>query len=213
MNGPTRRVGIEHTLLLVDSGKKRGSIQSRESAKNNVACLAEKFFQEHRSPEVYVNLFFSRGSELRKKDQEDIARAVARTVHSHLPSEGQHAWVEYRIGSGQPIEVDLISIFRTTSFGRKHWAWREAGEVHRNAVDFLQRAINAKARTARRCLSKCDECWLLIVAPSTRGEFIYPDDFSLRYTYDSAFGQLRFLDDFSGEAVRLNTIPAEIRNL
>jgi hypothetical protein len=215
VNGPVRRVGIEHTLVLIDSHKKHGSVlKKRESAKDNITRLAEKFFQKYEAPEVYVSLFFSRWSELRKRDQEYIAQAVARTVYNNLPSEGQHRYVEYSIGSGQPIEVDLISIFRTTDFGHEHWEWGEAGEVYRNAVDFLKHAIEAKARKITECLSKCDECWLLLVAPSKKpAGFIYPDDLSLRYIYNSAFEQTWFLDDLSGKAARLNTVSAGIRDM
>jgi hypothetical protein len=210
----SKRIGIEQTLVLVDGGKRRGSIKSRESAKDKITCLAEEFFQEYEPREVYVSLFFNPGCELRKREEKDIARAVAETVSRNLPPEGRYCWVKYRLGSGQPIEVDLISIFRTTNFGNEHWGWQEAGEVHRNAIDYIQRRIEAKARTIRTCLSKCDECWLLVVAPSrTPAGFIYPDDFSLRYTYNSAFARSWFLDDSSGETVRLNTAPAEIRDI
>jgi hypothetical protein len=103
--------------------------------------------------------------------------------------------------------VDLISIFRTTNFGTEHWSWREAGEVHRDAVKYLQSAIDKKMPKLQQCLTKCDQCWLLIVAPSrTPAGFIYPDDASLEVRYRSDFEQTWFLDDFSGKAVRLNTV-------
>lgn len=208
--GAARRIGVEHTLLLVDKRRKRASIQSYESAKNNITAAAERICLEKEPPEVYVGLFFNNSCKPRKRDEERIARAVAETVMRNLPSKGEHVWVRYELGSGQPIEVDLISIFHTTDFGREHWQWHEAGNVYRNAIEHLQRTIDGKTHTFQTCLAKCDECWLLIVAPSwTPAGFIYPDESSVKHAYTCSFQQTWFLDDFSETAVRLSTVGPE----
>ena len=139
--------------------------------------------------------------------EERIARAVAETVMANFPVDEKPVWVRYELRSGQPIEVDLISIFRTTNFGLEHWQWHEAGEVHRRAIVHIQRAMDRKALKLETCLIKCDECWLLLVAPSwTPAGFIHPDDVTLKHTYTSGFHQAWLLDDFSGDIVKLNTI-------
>jgi hypothetical protein len=208
VDGGAKRIGIEHTLILVDDGKKRGSVQSRESAKNNITVLAERFFNENNLPEVYVGLFFNSAWTPRKRDQERIAQAVAQTVKNNFPSDGEPVWVYYDLSSGQPIEVDLISIFRTTNFGTEHWQPHEAGEVHRRAIVHIQRSMDRKAAKLTNCLTKCDECWLLLVAPSrTPAGFVHPDDTTLKHTYTSGFHESWMLDEVSGGVVRLNTVP------
>jgi hypothetical protein len=77
--GSAQWIGIEHTEVLVDPGKKRGSIQSRVAAMNKITTLAERLFRHNEAPETYVGLFFSRAWIPKNQEEERIALAVAST--------------------------------------------------------------------------------------------------------------------------------------
>ena len=206
-----RRIGVELTRIYVDAPEEPNSLQSREAGKTRITRLAERFFNEKNLSEVYVDLFFNRTWQPYRNQEERIARAVAQVVFDNFPSEGQQVWVKYRLGSAQPIEVDLISIYRTQDFGRDRWRWREAGEVKKEAITDIQSEIDKKLRKVNECLTKCDECWLLIVVPSwTPAGMVHPARSSLEHTYTSQFSRVYLLNHSYGAVTLLNTIAASL---
>jgi hypothetical protein len=205
------RIGIEHTQVYIDSAKKRGSLQSCEAAKTRIIQLAEQHVQEAALPDVYVSLFFNLTWLPERKQEERIAQAVAQTVIDNLPPEGKSVWVTYQLHSGQPIEVDLIGIHRISDFGDKRWSAQEAGQPVNDAIKRIQGSIDSKEGKLRNCLQKCDEFWLLIVAPSwTPAGMIHPDAASLEHTYSSSFARIYFLNHSYGTVIQLNTKPASV---
>jgi hypothetical protein len=209
VNRGSTKIGIEMTQVYVDPGRRRGSLQSRETAKSRIMRAAEKIVQEAGTPDVYVFLFFNRTWSPDPKQDDRIAHAVAQTVINNIPPEGESVWVQYQLHSTQPIDVDLISIHRITDFGDERWCWLDAGEPVKNAIAHLQRTIDCKAPKLQDCLMKCDECWLLIVAPSwTPAGMVHPDLNSLEHTYISPFDRAYFLNHESyWTATRLLTKP------
>jgi hypothetical protein len=205
------KIGIEHTLVYIDDAKKRGSLQSREAAETRIIQIAEKYVQEAALPDVYVSLFFNLIWLPERKQEERIAQAVAQTVIDNLPPEGKSVWVTYQLHSGQPIEVDLIGIHRINDFGDKRWSSHEAGQPVKDAIKRIQESIDSKERKLRSCLQKCDECWLLIVAPSwTPAGMIHPDAASLEHTYSSSFTRIYFLNHSYGTVTQLITKSASV---
>src|SRR5207244_3619213 len=100
------------------------------------------------------------------KGEPRIAEAVARIVHDDMPLEGNSTELECRYGSAQPTEVDLILINRVHPVVEHNWSWTEYSCVERNAVPYVENTIGKKIDVYRSCSAKCDECWLLIVAPA-----------------------------------------------
>jgi hypothetical protein len=140
-----------------------------------------------------VSLFFCLQGPLRAKPRLKIARRVAQVVHDNMPPEGESVQLECRIG--QPIAVDAISINRLQPVDRHRWTWPEVGVVETNAIPLFEAAIKKKATKLDDCLQNCDECWLLIVAPSFKPSgMIHPDKHSLSHTYASPFSRTYFLD-------------------
>src|ERR1035437_10723840 len=119
-----------------------------------------------------------------------------------MPAEGKSVQLEYRIN--QPIEVDLININRVHPVDRHQWTCPEMGVVQTDAIALLEEAIKKKTKRLSDCLRNCDECWLLIVAPSFNPSgMIHSDTDSLSHTYASPFGRTYFLDFGRGRLFQL----------
>jgi len=78
------------------------------------------------------------------------------------------------------------------------------GTVQINAIPLLEGAINKKTEKLDDCLRCCNECWLLIAAPSFKPSgMIHPDEHSLSHAYASRFSRTYFLDFGHGSLVQL----------
>jgi hypothetical protein len=203
------RTGIEITRVYIDKATKRDSLQSRETGMNNITRDAEQIFNERNSISIYVDLHFNRNWKPNKRRDREIARSVAETVlaqAARLP-DGESRWVHYTLHSGHPIEVDLIWISRISDFGTNRWNWREAGEPVNDVRHLIQAAIDNKQERLAACLQKCDECWLLVVAPScTPAGMVHADESSLVHTYICNFQRTYLLNDSFNAASTLNTV-------
>ena len=78
------------------------------------------------------------------------------------------------------------------------------GDVQTDAIALLEGAIKEKSQRLDDYLHRCDECWLLIVAPSFKPSgMIHPDKRSLSHAYASPFGRTYFLDFGLGSLFQL----------
>jgi hypothetical protein len=202
-----QKIGIELTEMFKVDGETKLVQQSIEATKERITVAAKKIYSEClNSPPAHVALFFCLQVPLKAKRCWEIARCVAQFVHDKMPPEGESVQLKCSIGGpgGKPIAVDLISINRVHPVNHNKWSWPEAGAVETNAVPLFEKAIRKKATKLDECLQKCDECWLLIVAPSFKSSgMIHPDGDSLSHTYASPFSRTYFLDFGRGRVVRL----------
>jgi hypothetical protein len=199
-----RRIGIEVTQIFKAAGQTAGSPQALEATKEAITVAARTCAEALSTPPAYVSLFFSLKQPRERKVIQDIARRVAQVVHDKMPPEGQSARLEPRMGSVQPREVDLILINRVHPVERHEWNWSEMGGVETDAIRRIEKAIEGKAVKFDSYLSNCDECWLLIVAPSLKPSgMIHPDKRSLSQIYASPFSRIYFLDFGRGIVTRL----------
>jgi hypothetical protein len=199
------RIGVEITEIFVEPGHNPKSRQAIAAARHRVTTAAENLAIELGTPPASVTLFFNWTRPLLRKFEPKIAEAVASVVHDNMPSEGQSIELECRHDSVQPTEVDLILVNRAHATN-KHWSWTEASRVERNAIPYVENAIFKKGDVYRRCLEKCDQCWLLIIAPSPNAAGgIRADDASLAHSYQSPFHRTYLFDDAFGHLHRLKT--------
>jgi hypothetical protein len=204
-----RRLGIEITEIFVHAGRNRNARQAIAAARDRITATARDIAIELGTPPACVTLFFNSTRPLLRKGESRIAEAVARVVHDNMPPEGDNTELECRYGSVQPIEVDLILVNRAHPVSEHRWSWTEMSRVERNAVPYVENAICRKINVYRSCSGKCDECWLLIVAPSPNASGgIRPDEASLAHTYRSPFDRTYIFDDAFGRLHRLNTLSS-----
>ena len=147
-----------------------------------------------KSPPAFVSLYFTLSRHMRPRACEAIAHRVARTVHENKPPVGESVKLEYS-GGLQPIEVDLIIIGRDYPRATSTWIWPEYASIQTDAISTLEHRIDEKNRKLPSYLRHCDECWLLIVAPSFKSSGnIHPDEYSISHAYPSSFSRTYFLD-------------------
>jgi hypothetical protein len=201
-----RKIGIELTRVFKSGGGTQSSQQSIEATKDEIVVAARTYSECLNSPPAHVSLFFSLQRPLPSKARQKIARRVAQVVHDNMPPEGKSVRLDCGAGGprNQPIEVDLILINRVHPVDRPRWGWIEMGAIQMNAIELLEAAIKEKAQRLDDYLRRCDECWLLIVAPSFKPSGkIHPDEHSLSHTYASPFSRTYFLDFGHGSLFRL----------
>jgi hypothetical protein len=205
----TRRIGIEITRIYIDSSERKNSLQSLEATKTRVTDLSKEIFEKGSETRTgSVTLFFNLTRPLRRYEEKNIAGAVSETIRRNFPPMGEAVELECHPSSVQPAEVDLILVNRVYPYYR--WDWTEAGIVQKDAVAHIQSAINDKAQRIETYLTSCDECWLLIVAPSMRPSGkIHPDRDSLENTYVSPFAKTYYLNFGRGAVACLKTVPAQ----
>lgn len=190
-----RKLGIEVTQVFKTDGKR--SPQTIETTKEAITVFSQNYAESMNLPPADVSLFFSLQKPLRKNAQMAIAHRVAKVVRDNMPLPGSSVFLEYakRGSRDQPIEVDLIGINRVHCVDRHRWNWPEAGSVLTDAASQLENKIRDKSKKLDAYLRCCDECWLLIVAPSFKpAGMIHPDTHTLSRIYASCFGRTYFLD-------------------
>jgi hypothetical protein len=204
------QLGIKITEIFVDHGGKRNSRQGIAAARHRITDIARDAAIKSKTPPASVTLFFNWTQPLLRQNEPTIAEAVEKVVHDNMPPAGENAELECWYGSIQPTEVDLILINRAYPVDEHQWSWTEASRVEKNAIPHIELAIRKKIDVYARCLKKCNECWLLIVAPSPNASGgIRPDEASLSHTYRSPFDRTYVFDDTFGCLHRLNTLKFE----
>jgi hypothetical protein len=201
-----QKIGIELTQVFKAAGETKYLQQSIEATKEEITAAARRHSEFLNSPPAHVSLYFCLQRPLNnKKIKQGIARRIAQFVHDNMPPEGESVQLKCGIAGpvGRPVAVDLISINRVHSVDRQRWTWPEAGVVETNAIPLLEVAIKKKAQKWDACRQNCDECWLLVVAPSFKPSgMIHPDKHSLSHTYASPFSTY-FLDFGRGRLCQL----------
>jgi hypothetical protein len=169
--------------------------QSVEATKEAITVAARAYCEYVlKAPPAFVSLFLTLSRHIKPKACREIAQRVAQAVHENMPSEGEVVKLEYRRGGVQPIEVDEIIIGRDYPRATHKWTWPEYASIQTDAIRTLEHRINEKNKKLHDYLRHCDDCWLLIVAPSFKSSCnIHPDEGSISYTYASSFARAYFL--------------------
>jgi hypothetical protein len=202
-----KRIGIEVARIYKTDGSDKKSLQAIEATKEAITIAAKCYAESWRLSPAYVALFFNLREPANKRSVENIALNVARVVRENMPPEGKSIEVDYARGrrQGQPREVDLIWISRSYPYEHHEWDWPEAGFVKSDAIQLFEERIREKSAKLSDYLRECDECWLLIVAPSFKPSgMIHPDAHSFSYRYNSPFSRTYFLDFGRGSVAELS---------
>ncbi len=192
-------IGVEVTALYT-----RDREVAAEHTKDEITSLSQAEATKLGLPLANVMLFFSTSRPLVSKKRKDVAAKVASTVGLYMPDSGDQVSLEMK--PGQPSEVDLIMIDRSSDLHGQKWRWMEASIVMKDTHSLLQAAIDKKSAKLSEYLENCDECWLLAGVNSFRPSGkIRPENLE-RHAFFSQFHRTYFLDYGRGKLTRLNTI-------
>jgi hypothetical protein len=125
-----------------------------------------------------------------------------------MPEDRRNVRLEHKQLRGRNLSgIDTVFIHRYDEFAATaRWVAPRAGSVLADCVDLLQSAIDDKAPKFHGYREHCDECWLLLVADSSKpSASIHPSDKSLAHSYVSPFDRTYFLDFGMGTVHQLKT--------
>jgi len=111
-------------------------------------------------------VFFASYVPIRKTNRAVFAAELASLVESRMPPTDDGSVHIENLWRDSAIPACVLSI-RITRFPwlQEHtWTAREAGFAQTDCIGLIQSRLNAKAVEYDHYRTKCDECWLLMVA-------------------------------------------------
>jgi len=189
------KVGVELTRLFHYGAGEVG----RESDQANVVLRAQAIATSNDCPPLLVFVQFRPDSPIGKKRVRPLADELAREVAGNIPAVGKTAHV-----SRLPPEMLEIRIDRPRPTFTPNWQSSRVGIVPYDFRRALQDTLDAKRDRLPSYLKRCDECWLLVVAPGTSpSAFVEIDGPTRESVFDFAFSRCFMPDGFNGRHFEL----------
>jgi hypothetical protein len=205
---PQRVLGIEHREVMKPQRSTRQVERAFEQNCDEILRMGREQAELRGLPPVRVSVFFGSTVPGARQERLALARALVDVVHDYMPEDKQNVRLDYEHFQGRDLHgIDTVHINRYDDFpSAGHWIAPRAAWVMSECTDLLQRAIAEKAPKYDRYRRHCDECWLLLVADSTKpSASIHPSDESLAHKYVSPFDRTFFLDAGMGTLHQLKT--------
>jgi hypothetical protein len=189
------KIGVELTRLFHHGAATVG----RESDQANVVSRAQAIAAANDCPPLQVFIQFRPDCPIGKKRVQSLAEELAREVEANTPTVGERA-----LPSRLPEEVLQINIARPRPTFTSVWQPSRVGIVPYDFRKGLQQVLDTKTHRLSSYLKRCDECWLLVVAPSTSpSAFVEIDGPTRESTFAFAFARCFMLDGFNGRCFEL----------
>lgn len=189
------KVGVELTRLFHHGAAAVG----RESDQASVVFRAQAIATSNDCPPLQVFVQFRPDRQIGKKRVQSLARELAREVQANIPVKGERAR-----SSQLPPEVLEVNIARPRRISTPIWQPSRVGIVPYDFTQGLQATLDAKRNRLSSYLRRCDECWLLVVAPGTSSSaFVEIDGPTRESVFEFAFARCFMLDGFNGRYFEL----------
>ena len=189
------KIGVELTRLFHQGAAAVG----RESDQASVVFRAQAIAASNDCPPLQVFVQFRPDSLIGKKRVQSLAEELAYEVEANIPTVGERA-----SPSQLPPEVWGITIVRPRPTFTPVWQASRVGIVPYDFGQGLQDTLDAKRNRLSSYLKRCDECWLLVVAPGTfPSAFVEIDGPTRESVFDFAFARCFMLDGFNGRYFEL----------
>jgi hypothetical protein len=198
-------IGIEIARLYQRSPKNTPSLQAIEAEGEIIVQLAHKFYNEMNLTPVNVNVTFQSKAALMKKNRLSIASELARIVAKAERLARPMIIIDYESNT-EGIFFKEIDSIRIAKVNDDFWGTSGSGMVQSDFVDELQERINEKNMKREKYRSKCDKCWLLIVADGFgASSAFFPSEDTISNQYHSLFDRTFFLEGISQKFFELRT--------
>lgn len=186
------RVGLELTQLYRSGSHTALPMKATESLRQQIVDRAHGLYKETGGPPLWVTVFFSLVSELRKSMVTELASRVADLVTA--THAGMNARIELEAESDAsdfPDEIASIHIRRLPILTEGFWNTWGVGFIPTYDPDQLQEILDRKEKSLSSYRDRCDATWLVIVvggfAISSTVNFA---DSVYNHSYTSAFDRV-----------------------
>ena len=209
VHSPSRVIGIELTDLYQQHGIGRTQ-QAQESERAGLLAEAKRQCIAAGVPSLNVAVFFAPHQPIRKSNRAAFAAQIASLVRARMPPTNEGSVYIENLWCDSTVPNCVLSI-RITRFPwlREHdWSAPEAGYVQTECIGLIQSRLDAKAVEYAHYRTKCDECWLLIVAGGWRPSSLFkPSRETLQHQYTTPFQRVFLMEHFSGSLSELHAVP------
>jgi len=159
------------------------------------------------APALHVGVYFNHHRRLLKRDIQPLARAIAASIMNAPTPRSSNEPVELPWGQ-RPQATSGILIHPSIDGKDRLWHADMGGMVADIGVQQVADALRAKARTAAKARSRCDELWLVIVNDAfSRAAPAEITTEATEAVYEGPFDKLLWLLPQPPRAIELHLIP------
>lgn len=190
-------LGIEHREVLKPQRDTGQHERAFEQYVDEILHMGREHAELRGLPRARVSVIFGNTVPQMPPGRLALARALADLVHDYMPNDKENVRLEYEHFRGRKLNgIETVFIHRYDQFGSTaRWVAPRAGWVFSDCVELVQSAIDDKAPKYSGYRRHSDECWLLLVADSSKpSASIHPSEGSLAHVYRSPFDKTLFLD-------------------
>jgi hypothetical protein len=194
------KFGIELTQLYRNDSDTALPPQATESLRKQIVDRAHGLYKEAGGPPLWVTVYFSLVSELRKSLVPELANRIADLVAA--TPVGIDSRIELEADGDVPDfpdEIDSIHIRRLPILTEGFWNTWSVGFIPTYGPDQLQKIIDKKEKNISSYLDRCEAIWLVIVVGgfAISSTVNFGDDV-YNQSYTSAFDRV-FVFENAGE--------------
>ena len=198
----SRTVGVEVTELYLPRDAGKMPTQALENEERIAVQIALDRAIENDIPSQLIQTRLSRHG-LNKKNRLKTATALYEYVAQNYAAPG-----EVKSGdSNLPPEIVNISMFGQRESSHQ-WNGACAGWVNSEFTSGFEAAIDKKESLRRQYLTRCEKCWLVIVATGEGGSsFIEWSNVLAMHEFQSGFDLVYFVQGLDGQVFPLKLSP------
>lgn len=208
-------IGIEHTeIKRIRSSQDISSLAQLKGIHRGIVVKAGRLAAEQGLPPLNVKVnFHDHYYRFKQKEKDQAVQGLLDTVKKNLDK-----IMKMETGNSVKIEpptpfvgISLVYMTPATANGKvwldhHRWEVMEPGFVSIEFIPELQASITKKNRINNEYLTRCDQCWLLVVADRTKADqkFEFTPEMQ-KHIYESEFEKTFYMEIAQRFLTELNT--------
>jgi len=180
-------------------------VPSQDTERDLIVERAQELARIRGVQNIWVDVLFNPRFLFRRRHREPTASSLVELIAENIPEPPSVGISNWRPKSSMlPTGVDAVSVWQSNVLTSHLWQNGSAGIVNENFGPLLQEKIVEKEPKLSSYLTKCSECWLVVVA-DWRGPsgFFQMSDETVGQIYRTSFDRVYFLDACLGNVCRL----------
>lgn len=186
-------LGVEITEIYYDEKIYGKTLKGHEVLKDRIVNRAYEKAKGLGLPPLYVCVIFS--NNIPKGSEPCLIDSLVEIIRNNIPLLGNRI----KINSYNILPKGIGSIYIKPRQKTPFWHWTEFGAIETRFSNQLQSIIDEKNAKYSEYRKKCDECWLIIVAPGFNCSSFYAFGEDMEtICYTSHFEKVFFMEMFDG---------------